>query len=863
MSAAAVIREHAAKLRREGVPPLPAVLAGVRHARDEQFMPIGDERVPWTLAEVAGGGRRTIEVEVGGSVWRNSPAVAPIDVAADQSDVLIELQRDSPTKAPVLPPAGSVSIAVDGAAARRYEYNLKEVRNALPPAGEGKQPWELTINLQGAAATDADAIALVSLVLRGNFGRSRSDRQEARLEGVAMRVQLRRVRQAAVAPAVAPANAAALAPATPAAVPPPIEPVSDGVKAAARAELLRGIDERAVSLSVVRGGGRVLYELGSAEPEPLGETARALTAAAVVQYALGAAPRGTPGAVVLNDRTLVAQLLEKSGATHVRDAFVAIYAQAGVESPSLVHLLSDSAGLPPYPAHTAAHIHGVVADRGGITASGDIERDFAAVLATTPVVAEPGAAFVPSPLGWALLLFVLPGWDRDETLARTLAVLAGAEHRDKVLLPAAVGDVGFQSIYRLWSGVRASAGAVGHMLSHPGWFNADVAGDMGWLGALLRGRIGVGAHMNAACGGWMHMRTADGHHCVATSGRHGDTTTTLAMLPAYNVSAVCIVRRDTQPVAPPHMVDRLARFMAALVGAVPAAAFVLLTPAESTRQARKRAAALLAASTVDAAKIDELSGEFGGRFVALNEPQLSLTLGKTLAPPSPAKMRYTMTVEHGAAERVQYVLVYDPDAPPNPADDAGSRGAVRLVDPVTHLLGEPVYFDKVSDGRGRAEPFVSVLGRVFARESMLDDMRAYYDANSAPAVRRREQQKAAEAARQQEAAAAAAAAKQRAASRLRDGEQSDSDDDDAAPTYSRLEDIDDELAGSATLIKGDLFDALAGSAPSGKRTQYGRWPQSVGTERNRAAALVYAYPAGGRVYPVGAWMDGPMMAFYD
>jgi len=855
MTATVAIRAQAGELRRQGMAPLSALLAGVNHARDEKFIHVGDERVPWTVAEIAGGGKRSIDVEVGGSHWQNRPVVLASE-AADQSDVLVELVREAPapTKAPVLPAAGAVSISVDGAAARRFEYDLKEVRSMLPPTGDGKQTWELTLPLQGDATTAADGIALVSLVLRGNFGRSRSDRQEARLEGVAIRVQLRQVRRAASAPAVAPANSAALAPAVAPALQLPADAVTDATKAAARAELLDGLDTRNVSMCVARAGGRVLFECGSGEAESLGEATRALTAAAIVQYALSVS-RGTPGNVVLNDRTLVPQLLEKSGAMHVRDAYVGAYKRAGYEPASLMQLLSDTAGLPTYAPHTPAHLHAAVADAGGIAASGDIEADFAAALELTPVLAEPGAVYNPSAVGWAVLLFALPGWERNEAVPRTMASLAGVDHRDNVVWPAGVVDAGYQGIYRLWSGMRASAGAATHMLSHPGWFHADVSGDMGWLGALLHRRVGAGHHMDAACGGWMHMRSADGYHVVAANGAHNGTLTTLVLMPAHNVSGVCIVRRSGA-LTPRRIVDRLARFMAAMVGARPAGAFVMLAPAECSRRAQQRAAVLLAASSANAMKIADLTDKFGGRFVAVNEPDLSITLGKSQVPPSPAEMRYTLVLERGGSERVEYVLVYDADAPANPAADADTpRGALRTVDPVTHALGEPVYFDLVSNG-DRTEAFVSVFGRVFARQTVVDEARAHYDVNSAPAVLRRETEKVAAAIRLRDTEAARAERRARQRNKLRDGEQSDSDGDSDSDS-----DVDD--SGPVAFVRADLFDALATSAPPGKRVQYGRWHQYVGTERNQAAAMLHAYPAGGRVYPVGAWVEGSVLAFYD
>jgi hypothetical protein len=841
MSSGAVeaIRAHAAQLCRKGVPPLPALLAGVEHVQNELFLPVGDERVPWTLAEAASGQRRVV-VDVAGSKWRNAGG-APV-VSPDESEVTMTLQHDG-TKAPTIGRAGTVLVSVDNADAVRYDYDLAE--GVTPATGD---VWAFELPLQGSETQRADGLALVALVLRGVS----KPGDAARLSGVELRVQLRKVRRAA---ATLPSNAAALEAPVPA--PPTAPRLNPAEQAAARKAAFGADDVGDKDTLVVRAGNRALYESGPDTAESLGGASRALTAAAVVQAALAASPNAT-GGTVLADRTLVARMLGAAGAPNVRDAFLAIYKRAGYETPSLAELLSDSSGLPAYVPHTTARQHAMIADAGGDKASGDLEKDFAAALAVATPLAEPGAVYNPSPLGWAVLLFALPGGERSDALARTMTAMARGEHAGTISWPAAPGEPGYQSVYKLWGGMRASAGALAHMLAHPGWFGGSSAHvELGWLHALLRVRVPAGP-LGAACGGWLHTRTADGHHVVATCGTHERTTTVLTLMPALGVSGVLVVRSGS-PLPAQRYTDCMARFMAALVGVrEPTGVYEPMPAPVRVRRAAERSATLTTASSSPTLQLPELTRKFAGRFVALNEPNMALTLALEMAPPSPAALRYVLTLERGA-ERTKFVLVYDPEAPPNPADVSGTPGAMRLVDPKTHAVTEYVYFDMVEGAGGRIEPLIYVLGRVFGREGMADEMRAFFDSTSDVAFRRRA---ALEAARKEQRAAAAAARaekKRMRASVLRDGDQSDDDEDEAASDGEAADDDDNDVV----IIAADMFDALAGAAGGGARTQYGRWHSYIGTERNRAAALLHAYPAGERTYPLGAWTSGPTMAFYD
>ena len=843
MSSAAVdaIRTHAAQLCRKGVSPLPALLASVAHVKDELFMPIGDERVPWTLAEAASG-KRSVVVDVAGSKWRNGSSAAPV-VSPDEAEVTLTLQHDG-SKAPTIGRAGTVLVSVDNADAVRYDYDLAE--GVTPAMGD---MWAFELPLQGRETQRADGIALVALVLRG----SSKSGGAIRLSGVELRVQLRKVRREAM---TLPSNPAALE--APVAVPPTAPRLTPAEQAAARKAAFGADDVGDKDTLVVRAGNRALYESGPDTPESLGGASRALTAAAVVQAAFAASPN-TTGGTVLADRTLVARMLGAAGSTNVRDAFLGIYKRAGYEPPSLAELLSDTAGLPAYVPHTTARQHAMVADAGGDVPSGDLEKDFAAALAAVTPLAEPGAVYHPSPLGWAVLLFALPGGERSDALARTMAAMARGEHAGVVSWPASPGEPGYQSVYKLWGGMRASAGALAHMLAHPGWFGGSSAHvELGWLHALLRVRAPAGP-LGAACGGWLHARTADGHHVVATCGTYERTTTTLVLMPALGVAGVLVVRSGA-PLAAPRATDCMARFMAALVGVRgPTGSYEPMPVPASARRVAQRSAALVAASSSPALQLPELVRKFSGRFVALNEPETALTIALEMAPPSPAGLRYVLTLERGSAERTKYLMVYDPEAAPNPADVSGTRGAMRLVDPKTHTVTEHVYFDMVDGPDGRAEPLVYVLGRVFGREALAEETRAFFDSTSDVAFRRRA---ALEAARKEQRAAAAAARaekKRLRANMLRDGDQSDDDDDDDNAENDAAS--DDEAP--VEIIAADMFDALAGAAAGGARTQYGRWHSYIGTERNRAAALLHAYPAGERTYPLGAWTSGPTMAFYD
>lgn len=856
MTALVEISAHARKLQTgpHRLAPIAALCAAAEHVRSEMYMPVGDERVPFTVLEAAGGGKRSIDVDVGGTRWtmqRGREAVS-----ADDTTLLVELVPVGEAGAPI-PAKGTVQISVDSAPLLEYDYDLGEVRAALPPLEDTRQDWVYRLPLQGAAATD-DAVdkklALVELELRGAFKRDKRGRVGIKLSTVAVRVISRPIAERA--PMAAPASSTGLEPRMPV-QPPPVPPRTDEPELrAAAADLTAG--DTTASVYIVRTGGRALFEHGSAAMVELGEATRALSAAAVVAYVLKHTETSRLSEIVLNDRAEVGRLLDASGATHVHEALRNLYARSGATMPSLIELLSDMAGLPTYAPHTTHDQHALVADSGGRPASGDVERDFAAVLDKSTLVAAPGAVYHPSALGWAVLLFALPGWERNADVVRMLAELAGTEHGAEIAWPSAPNQPGFQSIYRLWAGMRASPAAVAHMLSHVGWFGATVGVEFDWLHVLLGERAPITPRLAAASGGWMRIVTPDGHRILAAAGTYDNTTTVLAVSPALGLSGIYVERSGA---ASAHdIAHRMARFMARLAGkpTVPALARVRATrPSVAAAAAAYRAAALLAASTNPKTQLPELQRHFSGTFVAVNEPATTLSIAVRATPPD-QKQRAVLTLQRGA-ETAEFILAYDPDAPPNPADAGGMRGAMRLIDPLTHAVGDAVYFEMVQGANGRQEPIVYALGRVFSRASYAEETRAHFDATSDVAQRR------ALAAAEKAAADKAAVEQRRAARRqqkmsvIKDGEQSDDESGDEAG----VSDDDEPSVEPLQLRIGDMYDALATTLPlNTARTQYGRWHAYIGTDRNRGAAMVHAYPAGGRAYPLGTWTSGAPTPYY-
>lgn len=839
--------------------PLAALCAAAEHVRSELYMPVGDEYVPFTLLEAAGGGKRSVDININGTHWTIKTGRSA--TSADDSTLLIEL--DGPAGTPI-PPQGTIQLTVDNATLYEIDYDLAEVRAALPPV-EDTQRWLYRLPLQGLVGTDVVSmrrLALVELELRGAFKRDvKRNRVGTKLTSVALRVLSRPMRPRA--PMAAPASPVALEPVPEvpprdddaAPVAPPVPPRLDEPTLRKATDELTGGDATA-SVYVVRTGGRPLFECGPAGMVELGEATRALSGAAVLAYVLKHTETSRLGEIVLNDREEVGRLLDASGATHVHEALRNLYARAGAPMPSLIELLSDMAGLPTYAPHTTHDQHALVADSGGRPASGDIERDFAAVLDRSALVGAPGAVYHPSALGWAVLLFALPGWERNADVVRMLSELAGTEHGAEIAWPAAPTQPGFQSIYRLWAGMRASPAAVAHMLSHSGWFGSCVGADYDWLHVLLGTRAPISPCMAAASSGWMRLVTPEGHRILAAAGSYDGATTVLAVAPALGLSGVYVERSSA---ASAHAIaHRMARFMARLAGAADAApARLPMRASVAAAQAAHRAASLLATSANPKAQLPELQRHFSGRFVAVNEPATALSVALRATPPDQAQ-RYVLTLERGA-ERTEFIMVYDPDAPPNPADGSGMRGAMRLIDPLTHAVGDAVYFEMVQGANGRSDPLVYALGRVFAREAYVEETRAHFDPTS-DAARRRVLAAAEKATAEKAAVEARRAAReaQRAAV-IRDGDQSDDESGDDGGAS----DDDAEPVQSMQLRIGDMYDALATTLPLGTaRTQFGRWHAYIGTDRNRAAALVHAYPAGGRAYPLGTWAKGSATPYY-
>lgn len=851
MTALVEVGAHARKLRTgpHRMAPVAALIAAANYVRSEEFLPVGDEYVPFTLLEAAGGGKRSIKLEISGTQWTSSGGATA--VTPDESTLLIQLQPAGVAGAPIQP-SGTISISVDDAKALVYDYSLDEVRAALAANGDGRQTWRYTVPLQGVAA-EGEAIdkrlALVDLELRGQFKVNRFNRMVAKLDSVAIRVNARPT--GARAPFASAAGPTGLEPAE-ASTPPPVPPRDDDdttVREAAR-ELVG--DDKTASVYFVRTGGRTLFEAGPRGVVELGEATRALSAAAVLSYVLNHTEKPLLGEIVLADRTLVGRMLDEAGAKNVHRALRELYERGNAPMPSLGELIGDMAGLPMYVPHTTHDQHALVADVGGRPTTGDVERDFAAALDKTALINAPGAVYAPSAIGWAVLLFMLPGWERNVDVVRMLAALAGPEHAKEVQWPASPAERGYQSLYRLWAGMRASPAAVAHMLSHQGWFGGIVDGDLGWLHVLFSARAPISPQLTAASGGWMRLVTPEGYRILTASGTYDNNTTVLAVSPELGLSGVYVERGGNTSAA--AIAARMAKFMARIMNAKPPArnpAAARMRLSVAAKHAAHRAAAMLRSGPVA-----DLQRHFSGRFVAINEPQTSLTI--VTQPTAPDRAQRNVLVLDRGTEHTEMILAYDPEAPPNPANVGGARGAMRIVDPLTHALGDAVYFEMVQSSSGRAEPIVSALGRIFARENVAEEMRARYDAMSEAAQRR--VIAAAERAAAERAAAerAAAARAQQRRAQIRDGELSDDDEEDDAAAEPVQ-----EMAAPIKMRLGDMFDALAAAPPANKaRTQFGRWHAYIGTDSNRASALVHAYPAGGRAYPLGAFATGATSPYY-
>ena len=854
-TALAEVAAHARQLRAgpHGQDWLPAINAAAAHVRNNMFLAVGDERVPFTLAEAAGAGRRSIVVDIDGIRWRNAAAVP----SADATTLLVELRPEGADNADFAMPLrtnGVIGVRVDDAALRTFKYSIAEMRAQLPVDVQS-QGWRYTIPLQGNAATDEAIdkdIVTIDLELRGRFERTKGDRLVSSLTSAAIRVRARPRRSNA--PPVVPANEYGMEPEEPA-TPPPVPPRLDDAETAEAARELLANDKDA-SVTVTRFNGRTLFECGSHEVVGLGAASRPLAAVAVVQYVLNNNDTSPLGDVVLSDRTLVSRMLDASGAKNVRTAFEALYARGNAVMPSLYELLSDTAGLPAYAPHTTHDQHALVADAGGRPATGNVETDFAAVLDRCALIAQPGTVYHPSALGWAVLLFMMPGWERNTDVARTLATLAGPDHAEQVVLPASPLEPGFQSIYRLWAGIRASPAAAAHMLANVGWFGFDVGADFGWLSRLLDVRAPVNKQMAAACGGWVRTTTPDGHTVYTTSGSSERTTTVFVLAPAMGMSGVYVHRTAAAPAT--GIMHRLTHFMARLSSVDAGDEPEPVLRSVSAKDAARRAARLLASSANPETQLPEMRRFFLGDFVALNEPRTTLTIALKPTPPEPA-LRYVMTLRRDQSETAEFIVAYDPDMAPSADDPAGQPGGMRLLDPLTGAAIDVVHFEVMEGTDGSKTPFIHALGRIFSRANVSKELLARFDMTSDEA-RRRTILAANKAAAAQTAAAQQRAERARARAQvIRDGDQSDDDDEDIVDVVEDLLPLNEPIA-----IKiGDFHDALAAAPPADTaRTAFGRWGAFIGTERNRAAAMVLAYPAGERMHPLGAWASGPASPYY-
>jgi hypothetical protein len=199
---------------------------------------------------------------------------------------------------------------------------------------------------------------------------------------------------------------------------------------------------------------------------------------------------------------------------------------------------------------------------------------------------------------------------------------------------------------------------------------------------------------------------------------------------------------------------------------------------------------------------------------------------------------------NGAAQT--YVLAYDKESPGDPSGNAHS-GVMRVIDPSSGSLGEPVYLSEITSDaqRERSEPMMQFQGGVYVRPSMGADLRATLDPTSPEARHRAVAKQRSHEEREQRNAVALREKAAREAMTRRGGNESSDEEDEHRALAARgggeaMARTGDEIDASPS----DLFTALSVATRQRHRDPQGRWETYACTPKAQRVAPLYAYPSG-------------------
>lgn len=873
---------HRACKGNQKMTPLSALLDARREIIEVQCSPLGNEVVPFTLLEAVEK-KRSVEVEVDGFRYAFGKQMRDSDVIEvdNGNQLLLVLQgplnsRGEGGEAPTIKTTSDFKIRVDNSSnILAGTYDISNAQEAtLRSTQGGKRPkvgYVAHIPLQSLEAQSIatkEKLALLELELYVTYavGKRDSTRAVPVLQAVVVRVVMRPSKGRLQRETLAQTDRRGLMPSDTQLV--PYKPAAGVTKNADERRrmadtMLGKLVERNDDFSaVVTRNGQRLLDVESGDKRNVysaGELTGALTTAAVVKHIMERPYSHPVGEVNLHSRRLLHDLLHETGATEVLAALTELYARTNEELPSVNQLLTHTSGLPARAQIGVRDLQAMFADRGGLEASGSMDRDFAMLLRNkVQLVSVPDGVYHESALNLAVVMFALPGWDKNASALQTIREMAGSDPDGTMAFANNATDPGYQGMYKLYAGLRSDAASMATALSHPGWFTQSSAtphkGGMDWLQKLSEPRVLVSQEKKLAAGygPWMNG-LLDGTPVRYAVGRYEKDIMMAVQLPGNGTTGVLALRKKTRPLAcaMPAM-EALTKLMKEMTGYAdtPAegASFALRLPprTRAAAQERKRMVKTMALSgRVDEPDAD-LAKWFGGEMVGLLDRDATMEIAPEMRAPDMTK-RYVLTLHHRDWTQ-KWTVLQDDDRAPDPENPNGARGGLRVVDSLTGAMTESIYMGllRSSTDGARAEPLIMFRGYVFARRSFSGEVQAALDPSSREA---HERKVARQAQLERQRAQLADVRKQRAARRRAmrtDGDQSSDEEGSDDEKESK-----DEQEGDVLVEMGDLFQKLLNVVNvGGQRSQMGNWHQYIGCDSCSKKAGMCAYPTGERIVAV-------------
>lgn len=486
----------------------------------------------------------------------------------------------------------------------------------------------------------------------------------------------------------------------------------------------------------------VFYGSDSKETSPhvfaLGATSKAFTSLAVIASVV---QKSSSPEMVLADPAVLLAKLRANRAERIADALKYLYTEKYnfPRTPSVGELLLHTSGLPRYPSYRLDNMRAIVSGDDGEDHS-DQEKELANALRNaTMLVSQPGATYLPSPLGYAILLFLLSGWDKTEEVAQVLTTLGFKNFVTGLTADAST----YAGPYSLYSSLQAPLSDVATALSNPEWYGT------GLLAATLEPRFTIAEGAAAVgYGGWMarEAEIRDGVKLVVyyQIAMMGTDAVVFVFLPSYQASAVFGVTpfdmkrmiNDTAGSAFQVVTDvalALSTAMDAYVGSETSRVarttmdlqMPVVTP-ETAESARRAENIMETGTTVSSANptLLDLIGDKPLLSVHYEEQTLQIVTKST----SPGDRTRHVLIVKTKKWRREYLLGWDSQYVV--AKAGAPTGAYRAIDPESHHASEALLVERMQGAGLMSVVTISFQGMIYAPAHILDALRGLVDETS-------------------------------------------------------------------------------------------------------------------------------------